>query len=330
MEKIKIGFFNRIFLSISDFRIYPIINKERTFKAIGYFIKLLLLASFFLSLYIMTLLSEFVRDGVTEFERQLPYFEISDGKFYCSGEANFDVNSYLTIVIKNENMEDISFSKYTSDRMYFVMANDGIKIGNSTSDDISGKMSYDGLPDTTKDDLIKEIHDINNSFANKLIVFGTIYSATLFYIFFNRLLTLVMYILVIMIFNGLFLNKLKFRNFFKISIYISTLPILLELFAILIGGNYSQTADFITFLIASVYAFYALRAIRLDEVLNNSTGVTPEEKIVNAIKNAQEELEKQIEELEDKAKREDESKKEDESKNEENNNKDNTEDDGNK
>ena len=59
-----------------------------------------------------------------------------------------------------------------------------------------------------------------------------------------------------------------------------------------------------------MYAFYALRAIRLDEVLSKAVGITPEEKIVNAIKDAQEELEKQLEEIEQKAKKEDDAKKE--------------------
>ena len=71
----------------------------------------------------------------------------------------------------------------------------------------------------------------------------------------------------------------------------------METFAITIGGKYNSTADFICFLIASVYAFYALRAITLDNVYSNTPGATPEEKIINAIKNAQDELEKQLEDL---------------------------------
>ena len=74
------------------------------------------------------------------------------------------------------------------------------------------------------------------------------------------------YTLIVLICNILFVVKLKFGGFVKIAIYISTLPILLESLAICIGGNYSSTASFITFLIATVYAFYALRYIRINDV----------------------------------------------------------------
>ena len=95
-----------------------------------------------------------------------------------------------------------------------------------------------------------------------------------------------MYLLILMICNSLFVVKLKLRDMIKLTIYISTLPMLLETFAITVGGKYTNTAEFITFLIAGVYAFYALRAIRLNDILTKTAGLTPEEKIENAIKNA--------------------------------------------
>lgn len=316
-EKRKVGFFKRILLSISDFRLYPYALKEHTAKAFGYFFKLTAICSVILSAYIMSLTLDFISDGVEELDKKLPNFEIVDGQMKFSGDASVEVNPYLTVVMKNDYAENVSLSQYTSDRMYFVATKDKLLFGNSSSEESISETEYKEIPDMTKQQMIAEFYSINESLTYKLAVYGFLFIIVYLYMIINRLWMLMMYILVIMICNSLFVVKLKFKDLVKISIYISTLPMLLETFAIAIGGKYSQAAEFITFLIAGVYAFYALRAIRLDDILLKATGNTPEEKIANAIKDAQKQLEKQLEETEREGKREDDKKKEEEKSTEE-------------
>ena len=120
--------------------------------------------------------------------------------------------------------------------------------------------------------------------------------------------------------NVVFMIKLRFRDKLKIAIYISSLPILLETMAFIIAGKLPEVANFINSLISMFYAFYALRAIKLDNILSTVIGNTPEEKIKNAIINAQNELKEQIKELEEEKKKKNEEKEHNESDEDDNKN----------
>ena len=95
------------------------------------------------------------------------------------------------------------------------------------------------------------------------------------------------------------MNKLRGRDYFKVAIYVSTLPVLLEMVAFVVAKGLPDSASFITMLISIIYTYSALKAIKLDSIMLSAIGNTPEEKIRNAINQAQQELEKQLEELEE-------------------------------
>ena len=119
-----------------------------------------------------------------------------------------------------------------------------------------------------------------------------------------------MYILSIYIINIIFRLRLKWQNYIKIAIYVSTLPFLLEMIALIVVGSISESVNFISMLVSCVYIFYALRALKLDSVIVATTGNTTEERIRNALEHAQQELERQLEEIEKEEKEKAERKKE--------------------
>ena len=278
---------------------YPFVLKESVFRAIGYFIKLILLCSVVLSIYLMTLVSEFYESGIKDFEKKVPYFSIESGMFYSSGETEQNINSHVTLVIKDDYAENVTIDGLSENRIYLIATKDKLLIrSRGVSAEESPKISYKDIGDTDKETLLNDVKNAYNSITGKISIYIVIFAFVITYLLITKFFLIIMYMFVLLIFNMLFGASLKFRDYFKLSAYIATLPIILEVFAICIGGKYSTTADFITFLIAVVYAFYALRAIRLNDIYLNASGATPEERIINAIKSAQNELEKQLEEIE--------------------------------
>ena len=269
MENKKIGFFRRIFLAITDFRLYPQILKERTFKAIGYFLKLILLSSFFISLYLLTNTLDFISNDMNDYAKKIPDFYIENGEMYFDEEAKVELNAYLNLYMKNEYSNDLKINFVPSDNLGIIVTKDKVLFGNSSES--STLIEYSELQDISKQDILDTIDGVSNSLSSKVFIFAIIFVSVVFYMLINRIWLLLMYILIVLICNILFVIKVKFRGFLKIAIYISTLPILLETFAICVGGKYNQTAEFITFLIAGVYAFYALRYIRISDALNRAS-----------------------------------------------------------
>ena len=334
MNTSKIGFFSRLWLAITDFRLYPFILKEKALRAFSYFFKLILICSLLLTVYFTTLFMEYLESGIKDFEEHVPDVSIENGILYASGDVEKEINSNITLIVKDEYAQDVKVSGLRENRIYIIAAKDKLLTmmrGMDITDAL--ELEYSKIGDVNKEFLLKEANNINDTFSGKLGTALGVFVLVFFYMVISKLWMLVMYCIVVFIFNSLFILKIRFKDFIKIAIYISSLPIILEAFAITIGGNYNSTADFISFLIASVYAFYALRAITLDSVYNQTPGATPEEKIINAIRNAQDELEKQLEDLkeqEEQQKREIEEQKEKEEKSAEEEEENKEEDNGEK
>ncbi len=316
MERSRIGFFRKVFYAITDFRLYPFIIKERTISAIGYFIKLVLISCAVLSVYFMILTSEFISEDLNSFMKKIPNFSVANGEVTFEEEKTIEANDFVTLVLKNDYANNVNFSDYDDEKVYILVTKDYLRVGNVNNTEMAPAVSFEDVSLYDKAQMIDNINEFNNSFEAKAMLYLMVVTFTFFYFLVRRTWLLLMYIFVLLIFDGLFYLKLRFRDYFKISIYISTLPLILEMLAIAIGGKYSSTADFISFLIAGIYAFYALRAIRLNTLVMKGAGNTPEEKIMNAINDAKEEIEKQLKDIEEKGEAED--KKEEQSKDDDN------------
>ncbi len=305
MEQQRIGIFRRIFLAVTDFRLYPYVVKERTTKAIGYFFKLMFICSILLSFYFMTIAQDFINEELVQLEKKVPDFTVIDGELVFSGDAQIEISPMIILDMKNDYSENVPIESYPDDKIYIVVTKDLVRAGNSRKELLYPPISFKEVTPLNKAEMLSNIKLMNDDFAMKAYFYSIILVATFIYYFISRVWMLLMYIMALLVFDGLFGVKLRARDFLKLSIYISTFPIILEIFAICIGSKYNPTANFISFLIAMVYAFYALRAMRLDAIMTSAIGDTPEEKIENAIKNAQEELERQLKEIEREAEKRD-------------------------
>ena len=58
--------------------------------------------------------------------------------------------------------------------------------------------------------------------------------------------------------------KLNFKNYFKIALYVVTLPYILETISVIYLGAVSDNSFIISNLVAYIYILYAVRAVKLD------------------------------------------------------------------
>ncbi len=301
----KINFFKRMYLAIADFRMYPYAQKEKLIIAIGYFTKLLLLASIVIGAFVT---SKFFNESpilLNMYNENMPNFVVKNGKLeteeIIEKELNADTYLFLNNDYSYSDLNKITISENESYNLYILMLSDASVLGYKLDDAIHeiGRIEYENLT-FNKEQLSNEWNMLNNSAVSKLIVWGFVSVGVLAILVIVKLWTLVMYLISTYIINFMFGLKLRFTDYLKIVIYASTLPIILEVIALICVGNVSESVNFISVLVSCVYIFYALRAIKIDSLILGGSGKTAEEKIKSALEHAQKELEKQLEEIEKK------------------------------
>ncbi len=297
---------------------YPYIIKEKLIVALGYFLKLILFCSAILSVYLLSLITEFATEEMADLKKYVPDFEIKDGILYSSGDTEQDINAYLTFVIRNDYAENVEYKPISESRMYIVATKDRVQLKSRTFlDDIPHEILYKDLGNISKAQIVNDINKYNTSLAQQIIMYFIALGFSFFYLFYTKAITLLLYIVVLLTFNiFLFRTKLKASEYIKIAIYISTVPILLETLIAVLGGSFVPSADFLTLIIVMIYIYNSLIYITVE----NTARRIPEE-LINRIKKTQEDLERELQEVENNSKNDEtnEDKKEDEQKTSEEN-----------
>lgn len=313
----KINFFKRIYLAIADFRLYPYAQKEKLSTAVGYFIKLIMLMSVVIDAF-MT--SNFLKESpmlLNMYIENMPEFSVENGILQTEESTEKELNSNTYLILNNDytsnQLNKITFSEANEHEYYILLLSDTAVLGFKFEDGIHelARIDYENMS-FNKQYIANVWESFNNSFVSKLIIWLGISLGIFITFSIIRLWTLIMYLISSYMINFMFGLKMKITDYLKMVIYVSTLPIILEVIALLFVGNISESVNFISVLVSCVYIFYALRAIKLDSLILGGSGKTAEEKIKNALEHAQKELEKQLEELE--AKEESEKDKENEKK----------------
>ncbi len=62
-------------------------------------------------------------------------------------------------------------------------------------------------------------------------------------------------------------TKYKFKDYMKAAFYVITLPVITELIALIITGTVSDYAYITYYLLVYVYMYYAIRALKLDNII---------------------------------------------------------------
>lgn len=302
----KISFLKRVYLAITDFRMYPYTQKEKTRIAIGYFFKLLIFVSVIIGAFMTVNIFKDIPTIIDMYEREMPQFSIENGKMQTDEIVKKEINNDVYLIVDSgyvyDQVANIQLS-VDSDNLYYVyVLSDctvmGIRVGDTIQE--LAKIQYEPEMNFTKQQLSEDFKIFRESIIAKLMIWAGVSIGILLALLFMRVWSLIMYIISSYIINIMFGLRLKITEYLRVAIYVSTLPIILETIAILVVGGISESVNFISMLVSCVYIFYALRAIKLDSIILGGSGKNAEEKIKNALEHAQKELEKQLEELEKK------------------------------
>ena len=302
----KINFFKRIYLAITDFRMYPYALKEKLSTAIGYFFKFLILISVIIAAFATSNLFKELPNLLDIFERNIPEFSLINGELQAAENIQRELNEDTYIVVSSENnYNEINELKIEEDNIYdyyILVLSDATVLGLGTEEGVVelGRIQYEPTMTLSKAELVDNWKIFNESNLSKILVWISMTFGMFFALFMIKIWNIIMYMISGYIINIMFGLKLKVSDYLKVVIYASTLPSILGVIALLVVGNVSEAVNFISVLISCVYIFYALRAIKLDSLILGGSGKNAEEKIKNALAHAQKELEKQLEELEKK------------------------------
>lgn len=272
MENKKIPLITRIWSAIADFRIYPLIQKEKLRTAIGYFFKLILIISLIYALSITSGLYDTLSQIATDYNAQIPNFTIENG-VCTSDKATYTTGKELIIFdtdYKTDELGDIYSKNLIGYSSYALVGNDAIDV--YANKQVGYRIEFEDIPVTITKDMVYEyaFKDVNTpSFEISLFILVFISAFVVLAQF--KIISLLVTVLLAYIFNIVFMINLKFKDALKLSIYALTLPLIIEMIAFITVGSVSESVAFIYQVLIAVYVFYALRAIKLDNMIMEAT-----------------------------------------------------------
>jgi hypothetical protein len=307
----KIGFFKKFYLIITDFRIYPLISKEKFSNSFAYYIKLLLLVTFVFTLIISINLFDILNNIIANYDN-IPNFTFNNGELNIENKIIIEDNKNTVIIDTNRNLQDYlegemgqGLNLYDS---YVLIDKNEAYVYNGYEGNSFNFKDY-GIT-ITKQSLLDFFVYIRTNFYIKVLLFISIFLGIFVAFFVINTINVIILAILAGLVNALFRSELKFSNYLKISMSILTLPIIVEIFAIIATGGIPYYAYITYYILAYVYLFYALRAITLDYIITNIPGDSIKDKIKKMVEQVESEIEDKMKESEEKNKEDEENKEE--------------------
>lgn len=273
----KLNFFARIYLAITDFRLYPfIVQKERFVSAFAYFVCFILLISAILSAGVTAKIINWTRDFSNNYDSYVKGFSISNG--FLDMNENIDkefanVKIYTDDTRIYESGELINFDADGYKMVIYAMKN-SVAIGNPDYGFVLMKYS-----DLNMDTNAQRLHEILRysleSPLFKLSLTGAIFCGVFTAYFFTKFMNAVGITLMLMFLGWIFRTDYKFKHYLKVAFYVITLPVITETIGIIVTGAITEYAYITYYLLVYVYMYYAIRALKLDNII-----MTTQEKIM--------------------------------------------------
>lgn len=292
-EKEKLGFFKRVYLAMTDFRIYPFVQREKVSAAVWHFILLILILSIILAIAFSNKIFEGIATLVENYDEAVPKFTLSNGVLAVEEKVYEEYDEVKVVIDTSLTIEEFSKSDegkevlYSTD--YAVINNDGIIY---TENGASIIYNFDSFEEPfTSENLYQLLAMTNDDWSIKLAIFSTMILIIFLAYLLVKVLNSLVLILATHILNFAFGLKLKFGNYVRIVLYALTLPLIVEVISILYLGKISEYVTVAYQLLAYVYIFYALRAIKLDVLLMGAAGTTIKEKMQDIIEKLENEVE---------------------------------------
>lgn len=326
---LKLNFYSRVYLAITDFRLYPyVVQKEKFITAFGYFLSFMILVAIILSANATVRVVNWLDNFTADYMIQVNDYSIKDGEFSTSKNMDIEFQGVKIFTDDTKNVSDIKIdmNDLNNYKLILLAYKDSLVIANKNVGLINLKYSdYD--ININKITLYKGLATALSSVVFKLSLAGIIFCGVFLAYFFTKFINVVGITIMLLFLGLVFRTKYKFSEYMKAAFYVITLPIITEIIAFVIVGELSEYANVTYYLLSYVYMFYAIRALKLDniiistqeKILNMKNETMQANEILNSEKKSQNEMKEEKREQEDN-KSESEEKQSEESKSEDNNN----------
>ena len=263
----KIGFFKRLFLSITDFESYQKFAMEKTKTAVFYLFKLILLFSVIITMVMLYIFTTSFQGAKKYIETDLPEFVYENNTLSIVEESVLleDEKSIPQIVIidtniKNdmENIEKISLNKFgvgVFAQRIVVNAN-GLNLQYSYVE--LGEIL--NIQTLNKQELITKLN--NTNYTAILIALFVLITIALFILYLGWiLLDAIVIALLGHIMSKIYVINLRFSSALNISLHSLSLPIILNIIYIIINLLTGFTMKYFDAMYTSITCIYAITAL---------------------------------------------------------------------
>lgn len=294
MQNNKIGFFTRLKKSIFKFEEYEKFIEEPLKRAFGYFFKLMLIFSLFITIALTYTVNNNVKNFTKALKTEFPSFKIENNVLNIEGKDSFEYyfDDYDVNLIIDETQENYVENDY--DNCLIMLKNSMfIKYGGYTQE-----IGYNNIGNISNQTIIGffETQEWNILYISTCLVMFL-----LNYMLYSIIILLDVVTLSILglIINTLIGTRFKYKDLVKISIYAMTLPILLYLLYLISNVFFGTTIKFFQLAyntISYIYLITVMLIMKSDAIKN----MQELQNVLEEQKRVKEELRRQAEEEQEK------------------------------
>lgn len=271
MQKHKnLSFFQKIILSITDLRMYLyVLRTEKLSKSFMHFVGFLAILVLIITAKYTSIFYNLGKEFLYSYDEIVPEFTIDSGELSVEKSGIIKLSNDTLMILDTTYNFDGLYNNVTDepevikyDNKIFV-SSDGIT--HVDKNNIGMQILFNNVKDSYDKASVKNIlESIYSSTGSKLIIFAIMFISLFISYLFAKLLEVLLYAVflsVIILFYGI---KLEFKSYFKIALYIITLPYIIETIAITYLGYLPEYAVLASGALAYVYLFRVARAIKID------------------------------------------------------------------
>lgn len=273
----KINFFSKIYLAITDFRLYPYtVQKEKVINALAYFVCFILLASAVITISFSIKASNWTNEFLSTYYEYIPEFDINSGELKVEREIDFSmqgiqIQSDSTKYINDVKLEELENEEY---RVSIIAYKDAFAIGNEALGYVTGKYVdfFDNIDETT---VYEKLYYINNSVPQKLVIIFSSFAGIFASYLYSKFMQLIFIAVMLMFLGSMFPIKYKYKHYLQVACYVLTLPVIIEVISLVVAGGIGDYTTITYYLLMYVYMYYSVRALTIDNII-----ITTQEKIL--------------------------------------------------
>lgn len=265
----KLDFFARIYLAITDFRLYPfVVQREKFINALAYFLCFILLFSAILSAGVTSRAMNWLNNFTCIYNEKVDDFEVKNGELIVAQNMDFEYEKVRIYANGDLNFGELNENVFKdSENIVTVLAlKDSISVGNENVGFVITKYKDVNL-NINKAETYESLRFALDSWIFKLSLAIIIFCGVFVAYLITKFLNVVGITLMLLFLGYVFGTKYKFKDYMKAAFYVITLPVITELIALIITGTVSDYAYITYYLLVYVYMYYAIRALKLDNII---------------------------------------------------------------